>query len=46
MNITTMTESIAIPDVGLTSQQGQRGNENDDHAAWFAVARPDRQCTV
>lgn len=41
-----MTESIAIPDVGLTSQQGQRGNENDDHAAWFAVARPDRQCTV
>ncbi len=41
-----MTDTIAAPNVGLTSHQGIRGEENDDHAAWFAIARPDRQCMV
>lgn len=39
----TMTNTKQMPLVGLDSHQGQRGTENDDHAAWFAVARPDRQ---
>ena len=32
--------------VAVKSQQGKRGDENDDHAAWFSVDRPDRQCVV
>ena len=35
-----------IPQIGLRTHQGKRGDENDDHAAWFTVARPDRGCTV
>jgi len=37
-----MTEQTNTPTVGFTSHQGQRGEENDDHVAWFAIARPDR----
>ncbi|MCB0091605.1 MAG: serine/threonine-protein phosphatase [Caldilineaceae bacterium] len=36
----------AVPQVAITSQQGKRGDENDDHAAWFAVERSDRQFMV
>lgn len=36
----------AAPPFGLHSHQGQRGAENDDHATWFAVPRPDRGYTV
>ncbi len=34
------------PQIGLRSHQGKRGTENDDHATWFVVERPDRGCTV
>lgn len=40
-----MTHPTAPP-FGLHSHQGQRGAENDDHATWFAVPRPDRGYTV
>lgn len=40
-----MTHPTAPP-FGLHSHQGQRGAENDDHATWFAVPRPDRGDTV
>jgi len=36
----------AAPSFGLYSHQGQRGAENDDHAAWFAIPRPDRGYTI
>ena len=36
----------ATPQVAIKSQQGKRGDANDDHATWFAVDRPDRQCVV
>ncbi|MEZ4677997.1 MAG: protein phosphatase 2C domain-containing protein [Caldilineaceae bacterium] len=41
-----MTDTPSVPLVGITSHQGIRGEENDDHAAWFAVARPDRRHMV
>ncbi len=41
-----MSETNNIPQVAITSHQGSRGDENDDHAAWFAVARPDRHWLV
>ena len=42
----TMMRPNAAPQAAIKSQQGKRGHENDDHAAWFAVDRPDRQFVV
>jgi len=38
-----MIDSTNTPAVGLISHQGTRGDENDDHANWFTIVRPDRQ---
>ncbi|MEZ4712056.1 MAG: protein phosphatase 2C domain-containing protein [Caldilineaceae bacterium] len=45
MDITVMRPRAAPP-AAIKSQQGKRGHENDDHAAWFAIDRPDRQFMV
>lgn len=38
-----MTTNTNTPMIGLLSHQGKRGEENDDHAAWFSIARSDRK---
>lgn len=38
-----MIDSTNTAAVGMISHQGIRGDENDDHASWFTIARPDRR---